>query len=62
MLLFVLVVLLLNWPLLSIPFSMGLGAAYIYLFVLWAAVILVLFLAARRIAASGTGDSGGDDP
>lgn len=62
MLLFVLVVLLLNWPLLSIPFSMGLGAAYVYLFALWAAVIAVLFLAARRIGAPGAGDRGEDDP
>jgi hypothetical protein len=41
---------------------MGMGAAYLYLFVLWAAVILVFFLAARRIGASGAGDPGGDDP
>ncbi|HEY5995511.1 MAG TPA: hypothetical protein VIU29_00755 [Candidatus Deferrimicrobiaceae bacterium] len=62
MLLFVLVILLLNWPLLSIPFSMGIAGAYAYLFALWAVVILVLFLAARRIGATGTSDSGGDDP
>lgn len=41
---------------------MGLGAAYLYLFALWAAVILVLFLAARRIGGSGAREPGGDEP
>lgn len=50
-LLFVLVILLLNWPLLTIPFSAGLFAGFVYLFVLWAVVIVILAYAARRIAS-----------
>lgn len=53
--LFVLVVLLLNWPLLTIPFSLGIYAGVVYLFALWAIVIVILFVAARRIAARGRG-------
>lgn len=50
-LLFVLVILLLNWPLLTIPFSRGLIASFVYLFALWGVLILILAYAARRIAS-----------
>lgn len=56
-LLFVLVILLLNWPLLTIPFSKGLHAAFVYLFGLWGLLILVLFLAARWIGAASRRDN-----
>lgn len=38
-----------NWPFLAMPFSYGLAAAHFYLFGAWFLVIVVLFLAARRI-------------
>ena len=50
-LLFVLVLLLFDWPLVTIPFSEGLMAAFFYLFAVWAALIVVLFVASHRLAA-----------
>jgi uncharacterized membrane protein (DUF4010 family) len=48
---------LLVWPLLTIPnrpvFVAGIPALVLYLFAVWAAVVLLLFLVARR--------SGGED-
>lgn len=57
-LLFVLVVLLLNWPLLTIPFSRGILAGFLYLFLLWGALIVLLAYAARRIASIESRDAG----
>jgi len=50
-LLFVLVFLLFDWPLLTIPFKHGMAAAFVYLFFFWSLLVLVLFFAARHIAA-----------
>jgi hypothetical protein len=48
-------VLLLNWPFLTIPFSYGIVAGLLWLFGVWALVVLALFLAARRIGSTPPG-------
>lgn len=51
-LLFVLALLLFNWPILTVPFSGGLIAAFAWLLGLWLLFILLLYLAARGLASS----------
>lgn len=50
-LLFVLALLVFNWPLLTVPFAGGVLAAFAWLFGLWALFIVLLFAAARSLSS-----------
>ncbi len=50
-LLFVLAILLFNWPILTVPFSAGLLAAFAWLLSLWVLFVVLLFLAARWLGS-----------
>lgn len=56
--LFALGAIFLVWPLLGIPARSGILAVYIYLFVLWAVLIALLFLVSSSLedGADGEGD------
>jgi FtsH-binding integral membrane protein len=50
-LLFVLAILLFNWPILTVPFSRGLMTAYAWLMAVWVLFIVLLFAAARELSS-----------
>lgn len=62
--LFCLLFLLLNWPFLAISANSGLTGIFMYLFVLWALSIFLLFLIQRALkgeaSVKGKDNEGGD--
>lgn len=51
-LLFVLALLVFNWPILTVPFSRGLLPAFAWLYAHWILFIVLLYLAARWLSSS----------
>jgi phosphoglycerol transferase MdoB-like AlkP superfamily enzyme len=51
-LLFILALLVFNWPILTVPFSQGLFTAFLWLVGLWLLFIVLLYAAARWLGSS----------
>lgn len=59
--LFFLLLMLFNWPFLSVAAGSGLKGFFWYLYALWLALILLLFLMQRALRRSTEERRGGDD-
>jgi hypothetical protein len=59
--LFFLLLLLFNWPFLSVAAGSGLKGLFRYLFVLWLTLILLLFLIQKALRRGTEQRRGGDD-
>jgi len=58
---FCLLFMLCNWPFLSIAGSHGLMGIFVYLFVVWAALILLLFFIQRSLRGTASGEDGDEE-
>jgi len=59
--LFLFLFLLGNWPFLSIAGSNGLMSLFLFLFVVWAVFILLLFLVQRSLRRDASGEDGDEE-
>lgn len=59
--LFCLLLMLFNWPFLSVAAGSGLKGLFWYLYALWLALIILLFLIQRALRRSTEERRGGDD-
>jgi len=50
-----------NWPFLAIPGRNGLMGIFVYLFVIWAIFILLLFLIQRSLRGTASGEDGDEE-
>jgi hypothetical protein len=59
--LFCLLFILINWPFLAISTENGLMSSFVYLFLLWAILIILMFLIQRSLRDKASGEEKDDE-